>query len=450
MSETPRRISLAAGESHLGGSDLLDASKTFISRFCAFPDEHSLVAVTLWAAHTHMASHFYSTPRLALISPEPSSGKTRVLEVLDLLVSHSMFAFNASPAAIFRTLEDGLITLLLDEVDAIWGSRRKDEHHEDLRALLNAGYKRGASIPRCVGPNHIVQHFQVFCPVAMAGIGNLPDTIISRSVIIRMRRRAPDERVEPFKGRLHAAEGNRLRQEMAEWADFVGETVGNAWPDMPPGVEDRNEEIWEPLLAVADAAGGEWPRKTRAAAMAFVNSAEVRDSSLGLRLLSDLRSVFVRAKQTKLSTAYLLDELKSPRSGLDDDAPWEDLYGHGITPRNLAKLLRPYGIRSKKVRTEGSTLQGYTWDDLFDAFQRYLPAVVIENGEHAEQEEQSDAPMGGSKAPTVPESPPCTDQNAPLPEHCRSENGAVETNVPDVPDVPENWTGDGEIAEIRI
>jgi hypothetical protein len=90
-----------------GGSALLMEVRSFIKRFCSFPDEHALTAVTLWAAHAHMVRHFHTTPRLALISPEPGSGKTRVLEILDLLVSKSMFCVSASPAAIFRTLAKG-------------------------------------------------------------------------------------------------------------------------------------------------------------------------------------------------------------------------------------------------------------------------------------------------------------------------------------------------------
>ena len=137
--------------------------------------------------------HFHTTPRLALLSPEAASGKTRVLEILDLLVSESLLALNVSSAAVFRTLSQKQVTLLFDEVDAIWSKRGKDDNHEDLRALLNAGYKKGATIPRCVGPKHEVTNFPVFGAVALAGLGDLPDTIMSRAVIVRMRRRAPTE-----------------------------------------------------------------------------------------------------------------------------------------------------------------------------------------------------------------------------------------------------------------
>ncbi len=135
MSTQSERVLALAGEIPTAGYELLNELRTFISRFCVFPDEHCLIAVSLWAVHTHMLDHFYTTPRLALLSPDPGSGKTRVLEVLDMLVRESMFSLNASPAAIFRCLDQDQITLLFDEVDAIWSGRGRDDNHEDLRSL---------------------------------------------------------------------------------------------------------------------------------------------------------------------------------------------------------------------------------------------------------------------------------------------------------------------------
>ncbi len=217
------RISRLIGEEPVAGDTLLNDIRSFIARFCVFPDEHCLIAVTLWAAHAHIVEHFHTTPRLALLSPDPASGKTRVLEVLDLLVPESMFSLNASPAAIFRSLDQKQITLLFDEVDAIWSKRGKDDNHEDLRSLLNAGYKCGATIPRCVGHNHEVAHFKVYCAVALAGLGELPPTIMSRSVTIKMRRRTLNEHIEPFRTRKHASTGHALRDRLTDWAQSVGQ-----------------------------------------------------------------------------------------------------------------------------------------------------------------------------------------------------------------------------------
>jgi hypothetical protein len=151
------------------GAAILTDVRAFIGRFVAFPEAHHLDAVTLWVAHTHMISEFYTTPRLAVVSTEPESGKTRVLEVMALLVPNPMLCFTPSTAAIFRKLDQEQTTLLIDETDTIFSFRGKDDQNEDLRALLNAGYRRGASIPRCTGRNHEVTDFKVFAATAWPG-----------------------------------------------------------------------------------------------------------------------------------------------------------------------------------------------------------------------------------------------------------------------------------------
>ncbi len=143
-----------------------------------------------------MVEHFHTSPRLAPLSPEPESGKTRVLEILELLTPNSMLILSPSPAAIFRKLAQEQNTLLIDEVDGIFTKRGKDDQNEDLRGLLNSGYRRGATIPRCVGPKHEVQDFAVFAATALAGIGDLPDTVMTRSIVIPMRRRSAAEKIE--------------------------------------------------------------------------------------------------------------------------------------------------------------------------------------------------------------------------------------------------------------
>jgi hypothetical protein len=361
-------------------AQLLSDVRTFIGRFCAFPDEHALVAVTLWAAHAHIVEHFHTTPRLALLSPEVGSGKTRVLEILDLLVPESLLTLNASPAAIFRSLAKRRITLLFDEVDAIWSTRGQSDSHEDLRALLNAGYKRGSTIPRCVGPSHQVVEFEVFCPVALAGLGDLPDTIMSRAVIIRMRRRAPHELVEPYRTRTHEPEGHALQERLADWGKLIGPATGEAWPELPEGITDRPAEVWEPLIAVADAAGGDWPARARAACVELCRVAQDRRTSLGARLLGDLRTIFGNA--VALHTEEIRGRLIDPESsGLEVDAPWADLHGQSISKRGLATMLSKYGIRPQKVTVGGRSLQGYRRESLYDAWQRYLPPLPSSSGD---------------------------------------------------------------------
>jgi hypothetical protein len=286
-----------------------------------------------------------------------------------------MFSLNASPAAIFRTLAERQITLLFDEVDSIWSKRGRDDNHEDLRALLNAGYKTGASIPRCVGPKHEVVQFSVHSAVALAGLGDLPDTIMSRAIVIRMRRRRPDEHVEPFRSRKHEPEGHVLRERLAAWSESVGFDAGEAWPELPPGIVDRPAEVWEPLIAVADAAGGDWPAQAREACIELCKVAEDRRASLGIRLLSDLRIIF--GDEDALHSGTLIERLVAGDE-LEADAPWGDLRGKPFTVRGLASMLKPYGAHSMKVWADGRSLQGYRREHLYDAWCRYLPPVSVQ------------------------------------------------------------------------
>lgn len=361
------RSFVSTGGTEEEGASILDEVRAFVHRFVAFPSDAALTAVVLWVAHTHAVEHFYTSPRLTMLSPEPQSGKTRVLEVLDVLVATPMFSFNASPAAIFRTLAKKQVTLLFDEVDAVFQQRGQGDSNEELRALLNAGYKRGAEIQRCVGPRHDVQPFPVFAPVALAGLNDLPDTIMSRSIIVRMRRRLDSEHVEPWRSRIHEPEAESLRERLAAWVARVGERAGDAFPELPDGIEDRPAELWEPLLSLADEAGGHWPETARGAAVQMVEVAESREASLGMRLLQDLRAVW-KDDEEALETAVILERLHAL-----DESPWADLYrGKGLNARGLAKLLGRYELRSRQVHPANK--KGYSRADLEDAWDRYLSA----------------------------------------------------------------------------
>ncbi|MBX4180197.1 DUF3631 domain-containing protein, partial [Streptomyces geysiriensis] len=175
------------------------------------------------------------------------------------------------------------------------------------------------------------------CAVAVAGLGNLPDTIMTRSVVIRMRRRARNERVEAFRARLHEAEGHKLRDRLAQWTEQARDSVMGAWPEMPDGVTDRPADVWEPLLAIADAAGGAWPTRAREACVTLVTASKANDKgSLGVRLLTDLRD-HVLAGIDRLPTVAILDRLNAL-----DDAPWADLHGKPLDNRRLSKMLAEY------------------------------------------------------------------------------------------------------------
>lgn len=353
------------------GDRMMTAVYQFIGRFVAYPSDHAQVAHALWITHCHLMQKWDSTPRIAFLSPEPGSGKTRALEVTELLVPNPVTAVNVSPAYLFRKVgEDNLsgdtngAVILHDEIDTVFGPKAKE--NEEIRELLNAGHRRGAVAGRCTmrGKTVVPEEIPAYAAVALAGLGWLPDTILSRAVIIRMRRRHQGEHVEQFRRRIHVVEGRQVFSMIAAWARTVTSEI--TWPDMPAGIEDRDADVWESLLAVADLVGGPWPQLARDAAVALVHEAKEKEPSLGIRLLADLRTVFGEA-EAMASKAILVDLHALP------EAPWDDLRGRPLDERGLARHLREYGVKSKNIAIGEARPKGYARADLHDAWTRYLP-----------------------------------------------------------------------------
>lgn len=351
------------------GGELLDRVREFLTRYVAFPSPEAADATALWAAHTWVAPRFYTSPRLAFLSAEKGSGKTRALECLANLCRKPRQTINTSVAALFRIIEKEAPTILLDEADTVFNDRNGDGK-EDLRGILNSGYKKGSTVDRCEGRDQRVRSFKVFAPVALAGIGNLPDTIMSRSIVIRMKRRAPGETVAPYRERVAEQETAKLRVDLEAWTKKLRD-VGEYEPALPEGVEDRNAECWEPLIALADKAGGEWPSRARQAALVLIGLAAAEDHlSIGLRLLTDIREVFDATGAERLATTEMLDHLHKM-----EESPWADFYGRPLDARNLGQKLRPYGVKTKALRTASGVIKGYARSDFEDPWSRYVPMV---------------------------------------------------------------------------
>jgi hypothetical protein len=215
-------------------------------------------------------------------------------------------------------------------------------------------------VPRCVGPKMDVGNFSTYCAKALAGIGELPDTIADRSIPIRMKRKRPVDRVERFRAREVFTIGAELRNAVdGAVAGRVGD-LRDARPLLPAELDDRAQDAWEPLLAIADLAGGDWPANARRAAISLSAGRDL-DEGIDHRLLADCRLVFGDAAQ--VATSELTDGLSEI-----PDSPWGDYYGKQISGRRVADLLRPYGIRAKHKR-DGST---YFKADFEDSWARYV------------------------------------------------------------------------------
>ena len=345
--------------------DLIEGAEGFIRRFCILPDAAYLPLAT-WAVATHLPEAFDAFPYIALLSPAKRCGKTRVLEVLELLTSKAWRGTSATSAALFRMMED-VPTLLLDEVEAL-GNSKPSESAQAVLAVLNAGHRKGATVPRCVGPEHEVRHFPVYGPKAFAAIGTLPDTLADRCIHITMQRRTPSQSIDRFLQGRAKADAEPIRESLAEWAETCKESVRQAYESMDDlkFLSDRDADLWMPLFAVCTVAAPERLGELRRCAVVLsgVKAAGDVEDSLPLKLLADVQKVW-RTEADRMTTATLLQRLKEIT-----ESPWG---ASELNANRLSAMLRPFEIASRQIRIGNETAKGYLRTSLNEAFSRYLP-----------------------------------------------------------------------------
>jgi hypothetical protein len=349
--------------------ELLDDLDVLLALFVVFGSDAARHAVAAWIVHTHVLAAFDSTPRLSIQSAELGSGKTRLLEVLELVVAHPLHTANTSTAALVRTAAgDNTPTILLDEADTVLGPYVAKDH-EDLRGFINAGHRRGVPAMRMrpAGRDFVLETFETFAPVALAGIGTLPATITDRSIIVDLKRRLPTERVSPFRFRDAREATVELLEHLIEWAadEALIDTLADARPTMPPGIVDRPADVWEPLVVIGDHAGDPWSTRIRDACRTLVGDRSASHSD-GIGLLADCHRVI--GSDQRIPSAELTRRLVEL-----EDAPWGDIAGKRLDARGLAARLRPYGIRPKTMRhADGTNGKGYERSAFGDSWDRYL------------------------------------------------------------------------------
>ncbi|MFD5652879.1 DUF3631 domain-containing protein [Streptomyces sp. NPDC127039] len=359
------------------GSALLDELRAQIAKFVILPSQEALDAVTLWVAASHVQPALQHAPRLAIVGPAKRCGKSRLLDVITETVHEPLITVNTSPAVVFRAIGDDPPTLLVDEADTIFGSIKAAEKNEELRGLLNAGHQRNRPALRISGPEHKPQAFPTFAMAALAGIGDLPDTVMDRAVVIRMQRRKNGEWVEQFRSRRDIPALHDLRDRLAAWLRPLMDTAADLVPHMP--VEDRAADTWEPLVIVAELADGTWPEQARAAcvAMCAAEAGKDEESNLKTRLLQDIRRAFARCGDPDIMrTRDLLDELLK-----DQEAPWAEYGTAGLGPRHLGILLKDFDIKAATHRFEGGRqAKGFARLRFVDSWARYCPEEPTPKG----------------------------------------------------------------------
>ena len=347
--------------------DIISSAEAFIQRFCILPEE-AYLPLALWIVATHLADVFDAFPYVALLSPVKGCGKTRVQEVSELLCARPQRITSASPASIFRMLKD-VPTLFLDEVEAL-RNKKPSESAQATLAILNAGHRRGATVTRCVPPDWEVEHFPVYGPKVFAAIGRLPDTLSDRCIRVPMQRKTTTQPVARFLFAKTPAEAAPVRDSIAAWAESRRDDVRDEYEGIEdiPLLADREVDLWMPLVAVCLVAAPNRMNELKRCALELSGdkAADDVDDSFALSLLEDVRSVWIDGHQNMLSASLIAALEKLP------DSRWTE-QEHKLTPKRLARILRPFEIEPRQVRTGPVTGKGYQRADFVSAFSRYLP-----------------------------------------------------------------------------
>jgi putative DNA primase/helicase len=344
-------------------AELLDEIKSTLEQYIVLTP-YQVVAVTLWIALSWFVAVMQVLPLLLIDAPDKECGKTQLLDVVGRMTARGFTVANITLAALFRVIDQYLPTLLIDEADTFF--RDKSE----ITGLINAGHtKSSAWVLRLVGDYFDPKKFSVWCAKAIAGISlkkHLPDSTMSRGIVIKMRRKMVNEKVKRLR---HAEPGlfDEIKSKMARFAADYAEQISQARPHLPDELSDRAQDNWEPLLAIAECAGPEWVERATDAALKLSGERE-SSASIGNELLADIQYIFESKGDDKISTVDLIAALSE-----DQEMPWAT-YNRGkpLTPRQLAKHLGGYGIKSKTVRFKYDTPKGYDLGQFEDVFARYL------------------------------------------------------------------------------
>ena len=372
--------STAAAPVHVMSLDeILGTIRSFIRSRVFLPRESQSVAIALWVAHTWVFEAFDFTPYLSIQSPAMRCGKSTLLDCLALITRQPWQAVSPTEAVLYRKIEKDRPTLLLDEVDAIFTGGKSDPSKEGLRGIINAGFQRSATVPRCSGAAHDIKDFSVFCPKALAGIGKLPGTIADRAIPIVLARKPKGHFLVKNRRREALLEVSDLVASLQHWANAdVITALGKARPNLPESLGSRAADICEPLISIADLAGNEWPELARRSLIDLCEEGATEEDGNSIRLLSDIRQIFADECKEKLSTKEILTALIE----VDSDSPWAHWWEREVTnglfggpSGSMARLLRLFEIKPTTIRADTGPVKGYYLKSFETVFEQYLPPL---------------------------------------------------------------------------
>jgi hypothetical protein len=334
-------------------------------------DEQAVI-MAAWVLHTYVFDAAETTPYCHITAPERACGKSRLMETLEAISAAPVRSGGMTAAALVRTIEAKRPTIFLDEMDASLNGDK--EYAEAIRGILNEGFRKGGIFYKCVGKDFELKGFSVYCPKCFAGIGQLPDTVSSRSIVIEMRRKLPGEDVEPFRQKAVKSAAAPIKKALEVWAARgAAGLLETITPASLAFLSDRQNDIAEPLLCIAQLAGNGWLQRLTDALQTVFKTASVEDGSIGVTLLADIRIVFDERESDTVPSAVLAERLCKIEGRLW--AEWS--HGKGLSANNLARQLNKYSIHPQTIRVGDDTPKGYRRVDFEDLWSRYCPLPPI-------------------------------------------------------------------------
>jgi Protein of unknown function (DUF3631)/Domain of unknown function (DUF3854) len=417
-----RLASVEPWDEPVDGGELLDEIRAAIQRFIVIAPE-AIIAEALWILFAHAIDAFGIAPMLAFCSPVRQCGKSISQSLVGRLVPKPLTTSNISAAALFRVVEKYSPVLIVDECDSAFSL------NPELREIVNASHLRSqAFVLRTVGDSHEPTLFRTWAGKCLALIGNLPDTTASRAIVVKMQRKTKRDRVEKLSAIKDYPDLKVLQRKAARWATDNISALRQAEPVLLDDANDRDQDNWVPLFAIADLAGGEWPTLARNAAQGL--SGEPDEAPKAIELLRDMQSIFTGDPESgdegceSISSSALIAELNAL-----EGRPWADFNkGKGITTNQVARMVKGFAMRrTKDIRYGKKVFKGYCAEWFTDAFERYLPQAPLSETQQAQQS-NDDADLGSfSKA----------QQNNSVADDESAPSDGKQTGVADVAD--ETW-----------
>ena len=351
--------------------------------------EHQALAVALWIIHTHAIEVADHTPRLQIRSPTMRCGKSTLLNVIEPMVVKPINTENITTAALFRVIQMHSPTLLIDEADSFL-KRDDGRDNEEMRGILNSGHERGGTVIRTVGEDFEPRAFKVFGPVAFAWLvkrgTQVAQTLEDRSITIELRRRLPTEDITRFR----STRTNQLRElgrRAARWFADHKISLSDADPSLPEELDDRGQNKWRPLVAIADAMSPDLGQAARDAAVNLAAENIGGEDDAGSMALADAAAIIKKYMQGPppkkgISNHDLVTYLVAM-----DDRPWKEWKrGSPLNEHSLKRLLKPFNLRPKRIRIGAVLIRGYVTAQVLEAAARY----VKEESEEVVEEDEDD------------------------------------------------------------